>query len=339
MNELLRVEHLTKHFPVTRGVVLSRTVGQVRAVDDVSFSIGRGETLALVGESGCGKTTTGRLILRLESPTSGHVYLDGVDIHQLRGRDLQRFHLRVQAVFQNPWSSLNPRMRVGDIIAEAVVVNTRTSRRQLRERVAHLLTEVGLDPRHGALYPHEFSGGQRQRIALAAALSCEPDLVVLDEPVSALDVSVQAQIVSLLRKLRQEHAVSYLLIAHNLAMVRYVADSVAVMYLGEIVEHAPGTELYANPRHPYTRALLASTLVPDPEAKREEIILTGEPPSPADPPGGCRFHTRCPFVMDVCRTVAPEPVHTSPQHTVACHLYRDLHTPIASIETPALALE
>jgi oligopeptide/dipeptide ABC transporter ATP-binding protein len=320
-DDLLRVEHLTKHFAITSGVVLTRTVGHVRAVDDVSFNIGRGQTLALVGESGCGKSTTGRLILRLETPTSGHVYLDDTDVHLLRGRDLQRFHLRVQAVFQNPWSSLNPRMRVRDIVAEALVINAQLARRELRERTDHLLLEVGLRPEDGDLYPHEFSGDQRQRIALAAALSCNPDLVVLDEPVSALDVSVQAQIVTLLRTLRREHNASYLLIAHNLAMVRYIADQVAVMYLGEIVELAPSAELYASPQHPYTQALFSSTLVADPQVQREQIILTGEPPSPSNPPAGCRFHTRCPLVMDICRTVPPIARQTAPDHVVACHLY------------------
>jgi oligopeptide transport system ATP-binding protein len=320
MTELLQVEHLKKYFSVTRGVVLQRVVGHVHAVDDVSFTIRRGETLALVGESGCGKTTTGRLVLRLETPTDGRVLLDGTDVHQMVGQDMHRFHLRVQAVFQNPWSSLNPRMRVREIIGEALVVNTKMSRREIRERVTELLNEVGLQAAHGALYPHEFSGGQRQRIALAAALSCNPDLVVLDEPVSALDVSVQAQIVALLRKLREQHGVSYLLIAHNLAMVRYIADNVAVMYLGELVERAPSAELYSNAQHPYTQALLQSTLVPDPAANRTELVLAGEPPSPANPPAGCRFHTRCPYAMDVCRNVAPQTVETSPGHTVACHL-------------------
>jgi oligopeptide transport system ATP-binding protein len=321
MSELLRVEQLQKYFPITRGVVVTRTVGHVHAVDNVSFRIERGQTLALVGESGCGKSTTARLILRLESPTAGHVYLDDQDVHQLKGRDLTRFHLRVQAVFQNPWSSLNPRMRVRDIVGEALVINTRLSRGEVRERVNNLLVEVGLQTEHGELYPHEFSGGQRQRIALAAALSCNPELVVLDEPVSALDVSVQAQIVALLRTLRRERGASYLLIAHNLAMVRYIADRVAVMYLGEIVEQASSSELYANPRHPYTQALFASTLVADPEVKREQIILSGEPPAPSNPPPGCRFHTRCPLVMDICRSVPPAVSQTAPDHSVACHLY------------------
>jgi oligopeptide/dipeptide ABC transporter ATP-binding protein len=319
--ELLRVEHLTKHFPITRGVLFMRTVGQAHAVDDVSFTIGRAETLALVGESGCGKSTTGRLILRLETPTSGHVYLDGADVHQFSGPDLRRFRLRVQAVFQNPWSSLNPRMRVGEIVGEAVAVNTPTPRLELRERVGLLLSDVGLQPDQAELYPHEFSGGQRQRIALAAALSCKPDLVVLDEPVSALDVSVQAQIVALLRKLRETHGVSYLLIAHNLAMVRYIADRVAVMYLGEVVEQARSAALYAEPLHPYTRALLAATPVADPRATPDAVVLSGEPPSAADPPPGCRFHTRCPFAMETCRRVAPVPVSAAPDHSVACHLY------------------
>jgi oligopeptide/dipeptide ABC transporter ATP-binding protein len=321
MSELLRVERLKKYFPITTGVVLARTIGNVHAVDDVSFTINRGQVLALVGESGCGKSTTGRLILRLETPTAGRVLLDDQDVHALKGRDLTRYHLRVQAVFQNPWSSLNPRMRVRDIVAEPLVINTKLPRRVIRERVAALLTEVGLRPAQGDLYPHEFSGGQRQRIALAAALICNPDLVVLDEPVSALDVSVQAQIITLLRSLREEHGASYLLIAHNLAMVRYIADKVAVMYLGQIVEQAPAAELYQSPHHPYTQALFASSLPADPDAERDPIVLSGEPPTPSNPPPGCRFHTRCPAVMDICRTVAPVARTIGPDHTVACHLY------------------
>jgi oligopeptide/dipeptide ABC transporter ATP-binding protein len=323
VNALIRIENLKKHFPVTRGLLLMRTVGWVQAVDDISFSIAPGETFALVGESGCGKSTTAKLILRLETPTAGHVYLNGHDVHGLRGRDLKQYHMDVQTVFQDPWSSLNPRMRVRDIVAEPLVVNRRVPRRQVRERVEQLLVEVGLRPQQASLYPHEFSGGQRQRIALAGALIANPKLVVLDEPVSALDVSIQAQIMNLLKNLQREHHVSYLLVAHNLATVRYLAHDVAVMYLGQIVEQAPTEELYTNPLHPYTRALFSAALPAHPDVLREEIVLRGEVPSPLNPPAGCRFHPRCPMAMTVCATEVPVRRDMGAGHVVACHLYTD----------------
>jgi peptide/nickel transport system ATP-binding protein/oligopeptide transport system ATP-binding protein len=318
---LLQVDNLKKHFPVTRGLLLMKTVGWVQAVDGISFSIPQGQTFALVGESGCGKSTTAKLILRLESPTAGHVYLDGRDVHQLGGQELKRYHMAVQAVFQDPWSSLNPRMRVREIVAETLIVNQRVPGREVRERVQRLLAEVGLRSDQANLYPHEFSGGQRQRIALASALIASPKLVVLDEPVSALDVSIQAQIMNLLKALQEEHHVSYLLVAHNLATVRYLAHHVAVMYLGEIVEDAPTEELYSHPLHPYTKALFAAALAAHPDVQREEIILGGEVPSPLNPPSGCRFHPRCPFAMAICAEQVPIRQELAPGHMVACHLY------------------
>ena len=318
---LLRAENLRKHFPVTEGLVLMKTVGWVRAVDGISFEVRRGRTLALVGESGCGKTTTAKLVLRLERPTAGRVTLDGQDIHALSGSGLRRFRTQVQAVFQDPWSSLSPRMRVRDIVAEPLVVNRNVSGREARERVLELLNDVGLRPEQADLFPHEFSGGQRQRIAMASALSVEPSLIVLDEPVSALDVSVQAQIMNLLRDLQAQHDVSYLMVSHNLATVRYLAHEVAVMYLGEIVERAATDDLYEQPLHPYTQALFSAALPAHPALQRDEIVLQGEAPSPIDPPSGCRFHPRCPFAKDICTEVAPEWKEETPGHFVACHLY------------------
>ena len=318
---LLRAENLRKHFRVTEGLVLMKTVGWVRAVDGISFEVRRGQTLALVGESGCGKTTTARLVLRLERPTAGRVTLDGQDIHALHGQDLRRFRTQVQAVFQDPWSSLSPRMRVRDIVAEPLVVNRKVSGREARERVLELLNDVGLRPEQADLFPHEFSGGQRQRIAMASALSVAPALIVLDEPVSALDVSVQAQIMNLLRDLQVQHDVSYLMVSHNLATVRYLAHEVAVMYLGEIVERTGTDDLYEQPLHPYTQALFSAALPAHPALQRDEIILQGEAPSPIDPPSGCRFHPRCPFAKEVCAEVVPEWKEETPGHFVACHLY------------------
>lgn len=319
--DLLQVDHLVKHFPVTKGLVLQRTVGQVRAVDDISFTVKRGETLALVGESGCGKTTTSKLVLRLERPTSGNVWIGGKDVHKLEGADLQRYREEVQAVFQDPWSSLNPRLRVRDIISETLVVNEKVPKKEVDERVAQLLERVGLRPQVASLFPHEFSGGQRQRVAVASALIANPRLIVLDEPVSALDVSVQAQIMNLLQDLQDEYQVSYLLVAHNLATVRYLANQVAVMYLGEIVEYADTEQLYEEPLHPYTKALFSAALPASPDVQKEEIILTGEVPSPLNPPNGCRFHPRCPWAMDICSQEVPVKKEMAPGHMVACHLY------------------
>jgi len=318
---LIQVDDLTKHFPVTRGLILMKTVGWVQAVDGISFAIKPGQTFALVGESGCGKSTTAKLVLRLETPTAGRVLLDGRDVHGLRGRELKQYHMDVQAVFQDPWSSLNPRMRVRDIVAEPLVVNQHVPTRLVRRQVEHLLVQVGLRPEQANLYPHEFSGGQRQRIALASALIANPKLVVLDEPVSALDVSIQAQIMNLLKTLQREYEVSYLLVAHNLATVRYLAHDVAVMYLGQIVESAPTEELYTNPLHPYTKALFSAALPAHPDVQRDEIVLRGEVPSPLNPPSGCRFHPRCPMAMDVCAREAPVRRELAPGHMVACHLY------------------
>ena len=319
--DLLKVDHLVKHFPVTKGLILQRTVGQVRAVDDISFTVKTGETLALVGESGCGKTTTSKLVLRLEQPTSGNVFIEGRDVHTLNGEHLRKYREDVQAVFQDPWSSLNPRMRVRDIISETLVVNENVPKLEVSERVAQLLERVGLRPEVASLFPHEFSGGQRQRVAVASALIANPRLIVLDEPVSALDVSVQAQIMNLLQNLQNEYRVSYLLVAHNLATVRYLANQVAVMYLGEIVEYADTEQLYQEPLHPYTKALFSAALPASPDVQKEEIILRGEVPSPLNPPSGCRFHPRCPWAMDICSQEVPVKKEMTPNHMVACHLY------------------
>jgi oligopeptide/dipeptide ABC transporter ATP-binding protein len=318
---VLRAEGLTKHFPVTQGLLWMTVVGLVKAVDGVSFSIQPGETLALVGESGCGKTTTARLILRLEHPTAGRVLVDGQDVHRVTGTVLQAYRTAVQAVFQDPWSSLSPRMRVREIVAEPLVVNGQTSGPEVKRRVAEMLERVGLRPQQAGLYPHEFSGGQRQRIAVASALVSNPKLVVLDEPVSALDVSIRAQIMNLLVDLQKQSGVSYLLIAHHLATTRYMAHEVAVMYLGRIVERARTRELFKNPLHPYTRALFSAALPAHPDIAREEMILPGEVPSPINPPAGCRFHPRCPFATQHCAQVEPEERAVAPGHTVSCHLY------------------
>jgi peptide/nickel transport system ATP-binding protein/oligopeptide transport system ATP-binding protein len=318
---ILRVQRLKKHFPVTQGLLWMKVLGWVKAVDDVSFSIRQGETLALVGESGCGKTTTAKLILRLEQPTAGQVFVDGKDVHALSGDLLKEYRTTVQAVFQDPWSSLSPRMRVRDIVAEPLVVNRQVSAGEVKERVAEILGHVGLRPQQADLYPHEFSGGQRQRIAVASALVSNPKLVVLDEPVSALDVSIRAQIMNLLADLQAQYGVSYLLIAHHLATTRYMAHEVAVMYLGKIVEKARTQELFENPLHPYTKALFSAALPAHPDEVREEIILAGEVPSPINPPAGCRFHPRCPFAMPRCAEVEPELKEMATDHPVACHLY------------------
>jgi oligopeptide transport system ATP-binding protein len=318
---LLRVEHLRKYYPFTKGVLLAKTLGQVKAVDDVSFTIEAGKTLGLVGESGCGKTTASKLILNLEEPSDGRVLLDGEPIHGLSGAALQQYRARVQAVFQDPWSSLNPRMTIGRTIAEALIVTGWGDRAAIADRVGELLDQVGLRRDQASQYPHEFSGGQRQRIALAAALASEPQLIVLDEPVSALDVSIRAQMMNLLKDIQAQTSVAYLLVAHDLATVRHMADQTAVMYLGKIVEQGPTEELFDHVAHPYTRALFSAVLPPRPGRQDEEIVLAGEVPSPLNPPSGCRFHTRCPWAMAKCAVEEPPLREIAPGHLAACHLH------------------
>ncbi|MBM3220035.1 MAG: ATP-binding cassette domain-containing protein [Candidatus Rokubacteria bacterium] len=318
---VLQVQALKKHFAVTQGVIWTKVLGWVKAVDGISFSVPQGETLAIVGESGCGKTTTAKLILRLEEPTEGQVLVDGLNIHTLKGTELKEYRTIVQAVFQDPWSSLSPRMRVRDIVAEPIIINGKLSSQEIKARVAETLERVGLRPQQAALYPHEFSGGQRQRIAVASALVSDPKLIILDEPVSALDVSIRAQIMNLLVDLQQDLRVSYVLIAHHLATTRYMAHEVAVMYLGKIVERAKTKELFKNPLHPYTKALFSAALPAHPDIVREEIVLQGEVPSPINPPSGCRFHPRCPFAMPRCAQEEPKDQDMAPGHMVACHLY------------------
>ena len=317
---LLEVRGLAKHFPIRRGI-FSRVSGWVRAVDGVSLSINPGETLALVGESGSGKTTTGRCILRLMEPTAGMVRFDGEDLLALRPREMRRMRRRIQVIFQDPYGSLNPRMRIGTIVREPLDIHRIGGGRAERDAmVADLLKRVGLDPAMARRFPHEFSGGQRQRIGVARALALKPRLIVADEPVSALDVSVQAQVINLLIDLQEEYGVAYLFIAHDLALVERIADRVAVMYLGRIVESAATEEIFRNPIHPYTRALLQAIPVTDPGAARERAPIRGELPSPASPPAGCRFHTRCPVAVEACPRVEPPLVEVVPGHWAACHL-------------------
>lgn len=319
---LLKVDHLVKHFPITRGIIIQRKVGAVHAVDDISFDVYKGETLGLVGESGCGKSTTGRTILQLYRPTSGNVYFKDVNLVELKGENLRKMRRQMQMIFQDPYASLNPRMTVGEIVGEPMVIHRTAQGKQLQERVEYLLKMVGLNPAFANRYPHEFSGGQRQRIGVARALALDPELIVCDEPISALDVSIQAQVVNLLEDLQRDLNLTYLFIAHDLSMVRHISDRVAVMYLGIIVELATRDELYSHPLHPYTQALLSAVPIPDPiaEGKRQRIILQGDVPSPVNPPSGCRFRTRCPLATTICAEVKPEFREVSPGHFVACHL-------------------
>ena len=318
---LLDVQDLKMHFPVTAGILFQRKVADIKAVDGVDFFVRRGETLGLVGESGCGKTTTGRCILQLYRPTSGSVRFEGRDLCQMKGSELRGMRRQMQVIFQDPYSSLNPRMTAGNIVGEPLIVHGLAKGRQnYREKVGELLEVVGLNRHMADRFPHEFSGGQRQRIGVARALAVNPQFIVCDEPVSALDVSIQAQIVNLLEDLQEQFNLTYLFIAHDLSVVRHISDRVAVMYLGHIVEIADRTEIYANPLHPYTKALLSAVPIPDPiiDSQRERIILTGEVPSPLNPPQGCVFHPRCPIAVDQCHDVMPALQEVAPDHWVAC---------------------
>jgi oligopeptide/dipeptide ABC transporter ATP-binding protein len=316
---LLKVEDLKMHFPIFRGII-QRQVGAVHAVDGVSFEVMRGETLGLVGESGCGKSTTGRTILQLYKPTSGSVHFDGVDMVALKGEELRRMRRKMQMIFQDPYASLNPRMTVGDIVGEPLMVHNVAIGKEIKERVDHLLELVNLNPGFASRYPHEFSGGQRQRIGVARALALQPSFIVCDEPISALDVSIQAQVVNLLEELQAQFNLTYLFIAHDLSMVRHISKRVAVMYLGVIVELADRAALYREPLHPYTQALLSAVPIPDPvaDAQRTRTILEGDVPSPVNPPSGCRFRTRCPIADKICAESRPEFREIKPGHFVAC---------------------
>ena len=327
---LLRVDGLKKHFPIYKGV-FRRQVGAVHAVDGVSFEIKKGETLGLVGESGCGKSTTGRTILRLYDPTAGQVFYDGEDLASLNESEMRRMRRKLQFIFQDPYASLNPRKTVTDIVGEPLIVHKLATKKEAKARVQELLGLVGLNPSFADRYPHEFSGGQRQRIGIARALSLQPELIICDEPISALDVSIQAQVINLLEDLQEEFGLTYLFIAHDLSMVRHISDRVAVMYLGVIMELAERDELYEHPLHPYSQALLSAVPIPDPiaEESRQRILLEGDVPSPANPPAGCRFHTRCPIAESICREQRPEWREVKPKHFVACHLVEEAKEVVA----------
>lgn len=318
---LVDVRNLRMYFPVKSGLVLQKKVADIKAVDDVSFTVRKGETLGLVGESGCGKTTTGRCILQLYKATGGEIIFDGENLSTMKSKDLRRARRKMQMIFQDPYSSLNPRMTCGTIVGEPLIIHKLTrSKAEYREQVAELLSVVGLNPAMAGRFPHEFSGGQRQRIGVARALAVRPSLIVCDEPVSALDVSIQAQVINLLEDLQEQFNLTYLFIAHDLAVVRHISDRIAVMYLGHIVEVADRNELYENPLHPYTKALLSAVPIPDPviEATRERVILTGDVPSPLHPPSGCVFHTRCPIAIDECSAQVPELRNMGNDHWVSC---------------------
>jgi oligopeptide/dipeptide ABC transporter ATP-binding protein len=316
---VLEIRNLKKYFPVKKGV-LRRTVGQVHAVDGISFAIGVGETLGLVGESGCGKTTAGRAVLRLIEPTSGSIEVGGTDITHLSKSELRPYRRQMQIIFQDPFSSLNPRMTAGDIVGEPLLVHGVANRKERAEQVAALFARVGLRPAQMANYPHQFSGGQRQRIGIARALALGPKLIVGDEPVSALDVSIQAQVINLLQDLQRERQLSYLFISHNLAVVEHISHHIAVMYLGRIVEHADTRSIFTRAQHPYTEALLSAVPVPDPAIRRQKRVLQGDVPSPVKPPSGCHFHTRCPYAIPRCKVESPPLREIAPGHHVSCHL-------------------
>jgi len=320
---LLRVEDLKMHFPIFRGV-LQRQVGAVHAVDGISFDVHRGETLGLVGESGCGKSTTGRAILQLYKPTAGKVIFEDTNLITLKGEDMRNMRRKMQMIFQDPYASLNPRMTVGEIVGEPLVVHNIASGKEVQDRVAHLLDTVGLNPAFSTRYPHEFSGGQRQRVGVARALALQPSFIICDEPISALDVSIQAQVVNLLEELQEQFNLTYLFIAHDLSMVRHISKRVAVMYLGVAVELAGRDDLYIEPLHPYTQALLSAVPIPDPiaDASRKRVILEGDVPSPVNPPSGCRFRTRCPIAEKLCAESRPEFREVKSGHFVACHLVK-----------------
>lgn len=319
---VVEVRNLKQYFPIKAGL-MQRIVGYVKAVDDVSFRIGRGMTMGLVGESGSGKTTVGKTMLRLNEATSGQVLFDGIDVFSLNRAGIRELRPKMQMIFQDPYSSLSPRMPISEIIGEAVREHHIVPPDEFEDHLDHVMLQCGLQPYHKDRYPHEFSGGQRQRICIARSLALRPDFVVCDEPVSALDVSIQAQIINLLEDLQQRNNIAYLFISHDLSVVQHISDYVGVMYLGDLVEYADKKSLFANPMHPYTEALLSAVPVPDPNFKMKRIILEGSIPSPANPPKGCKFHTRCPRAMDICKTEAPKTIEVEPGHVVVCHLYEN----------------
>jgi len=321
MEKLVRVKNISKYFDLKSGFIKLKSAPVVKAVDNVSFDLYKNETLGLVGESGCGKSTLGRVILRLQEPTAGTVYYEDTNLNLLKPEELRRFRMKMQIVFQDSYSSLNPRHKVGEIIAEPMTIHTKMSQREIRARIYELLNLVGLKPSHAARFPHEFSGGQRQRINIARTLALSPSFIVCDEPISALDVSIQAQVVNLLRDLQKQLGITYLFIAHDLSMVKYISDRIAVMYLGNIMELASSEMLFADPLHPYTQSLISAIPIPDPqrERKRKALVLEGEVPSPVNPPSGCVFHTRCPVADDLCSSAKPDYRELKPRHYVACH--------------------
>ncbi|MXQ53531.1 ABC transporter ATP-binding protein [Shimazuella alba] len=320
MSTLLQVTNLKKHFPVTKGF-FQKQVGAVKSVDGISFEMQEGKTLGIVGESGCGKSTTGRALLRILEPTEGEVVFDGVNIGKLTKDELRSFRTNMQMIFQDPYASLNPRWTVQQVLEEPLLTHGKNSKETIKQRVTELMELVGLSPQQAGRFPHEFSGGQRQRIGIARAIALNPKFIVCDEPVSALDVSIQAQVLNLMKDLQQKFSLTYLFISHDLSVVKFISDRVGVMYLGKLVELAPTDEVFAEPLHPYTKALISAVPVPDPEAKREQIVLSGDVPSALNPPKGCAFHTRCPVAMDVCKSVVPKWQEVSTGRQIACHLY------------------